>query len=109
MSASVYSRIHCKAVSIIEPGGIKTPWGFIAADHLEESAKGGVYEVQAAKTAAGMRKQYTGNMMSEPSVIAKAISKAVNARCPRHATPSASWQNLSYGCTVSYPPIGSIG
>lgn len=70
-------------VSIIEPGGIKTPWGFIAADHLEESAKGGVYEVQAAKTAAGMRKQYTGNMMSDPSVIAKAISKAVNARCPK--------------------------
>ncbi len=28
-------------ISIIEPGGIKTPWGFIAADDLAESAKGG--------------------------------------------------------------------
>ena len=70
-------------VSIIEPGGIKTPWGFIAADHLAESAKGGAYEEQAAKTAAGMRKQYEGNMMSNPIIIAKAISKAVNSRSPK--------------------------
>lgn len=28
-------------ISIIETGGIKTPWGFIAADDLAESAKGG--------------------------------------------------------------------
>ncbi len=70
-------------VSIIEPGGIKTPWGFIAADHLEESAKGGAYERQATKTAKGMRKQYTGNMMSDPMVISKAISKAVNTSRPK--------------------------
>lgn len=70
-------------VSIIEPGGIKTPWGFIAADHLEESAKGGAYEKQAVKTAAGMRKQYSGNMMSDPKIISKAIAKAVNARRPK--------------------------
>lgn len=70
-------------VAIIEPGGIKTPWGFIAADHLEESAKGGAYEEQAKKTAEGMRKQYSGNMMSDPKVIAKAISRATNARCPK--------------------------
>lgn len=67
-------------VSIIEPGGIKTPWGFITADHLEESAKGGAYEKQAAATVAGMRKQYSGNMMSNPSVIARAVSRAVNSR-----------------------------
>ena len=70
-------------VSIIEPGGIKTPWGFIAADHLIESAKGGAYEKQATKTALGMRKQYEGNMMSKPIVIAKAISRAVNSRRPK--------------------------
>lgn len=70
-------------ISIIEPGGIKTPWGFIAADHLAESAKGGAYEEQAEKTAAGMRKQYEGNMMSKPIVIAKAISRAVNSRRPK--------------------------
>lgn len=70
-------------VSIIEPGGIKTPWGFIAADHLAESAKGGAYEERAAATAVGMRKQYEGNMMSGPIVIAKAISRAVNSHRPR--------------------------
>ena len=70
-------------VSLIEPGGIKTEWGFIAADHLKESAKGGAYEAQATKTAEGMRKQYSGNMMSDPKVISKAISKAVNARRPK--------------------------
>lgn len=69
-------------VSIIEPGGIKTPWGFIAADHLAESAKGGAYEQQASAVAAGMRKQYEGNMMSNPIVIAKAISRAVNSNRP---------------------------
>ncbi len=38
-------------VSLIEPGGIKTNWGLIAADHLAESAKGGTYEEAALKTA----------------------------------------------------------
>ena len=70
-------------VSLIEPGGIKTEWGFIAADHLKESAKGGAYEAQATKTAEGIRRQYSGNMMSDPKVISKAISKAVNARRPK--------------------------
>ena len=70
-------------VAIIEPGGIKTPWGFIAADHLEVSSKGGAYEEQAKKTAEGLRKLYSGNMMSSPEVIAKAISRATNARRPK--------------------------
>jgi short-subunit dehydrogenase len=70
-------------VAIIEPGGIKTEWGFIAADHLKESAKGGAYEEQATKTAEGIRKQYSGNMLSDPKVISKAISKAVKARRPK--------------------------
>lgn len=70
-------------VSIIEPGGVKTPWGFIAADHLKESAKGGAYEAAATKAAEGMKKQYSGNMMSNPLVISNAISKAVNSRKPK--------------------------
>ncbi len=70
-------------VSIIEPGGIKTDWGFIAADHLAASAKGGAYEQYAEKTAAGMRKQYGSNLMSNPKIIANTMSKAVNARRPR--------------------------
>lgn len=70
-------------VSLIEPGGIKTNWGFIAADHLEESAKGGAYQTQADKAANGMRKQYSSKMLSDPAVISKAISKAVNSNHPK--------------------------
>ncbi|MDN3956451.1 oxidoreductase [Sporolactobacillus laevolacticus] len=70
-------------VILIEPGGIKTDWGFIAADHLENSATNGAYETIAKKTASGMRKQYSSNMMSKPIVISKAISKAVNSKKPR--------------------------
>ena len=36
-------------VSLIEPGGIKTDWGIIAADKLANSAKGGAYEKEASK------------------------------------------------------------
>lgn len=70
-------------VSIIEPGGIKTNWGNIAADKLANSAKGGAYEQTALKTAEGMKKQYSGNMLSNPIVITRAISKAVNSRRPK--------------------------
>lgn len=70
-------------VSLIEPGGIKTDWGFIAADHLAESAKGGAYEKAAQKASSGMRKQYSGNMMSNPKIISKAILKAVDSKKPR--------------------------
>ena len=70
-------------VILIEPGGIKTDWGFIAADHLEESSKGGPYEEIGRKTAEGMRKQYSGRMMSDPKVVSKAISKAVNSNRPK--------------------------
>ena len=70
-------------VSLIEPGGIKTDWGIIAADKLANSAKGGAYEKEAMKTAKGMKKQYSGNLLSNPIVITKAISKAVNSNRPK--------------------------
>ena len=70
-------------VVLIEPGGIRTDWGRIAADHLAESARGGAYEELAKKTAEGMRRQYSSTMMSDPGVVVKAISKAVNASRPR--------------------------
>ena len=70
-------------VVIIEPGGIKTAWGIIAADHLEESSKGSAYEAEALRMAGIMRKGYTSNLLSSPKIIANAISKAVNSRHPR--------------------------
>ena len=70
-------------VSIIEPGGIKTAWGGIAADHLEESAAGSVYEERAGRFARIIRKGYGGNLLSPASRIANAISRATNARRPK--------------------------
>ena len=69
-------------VALIEPGAIKTPWGDIAADHLEESARGGAYATQAGAAAAALRRLYHGSRLSEPAVVAKAIAHAVNARRP---------------------------
>lgn len=71
-------------VVIIEPGGIKTSWGLIAADHLEESSRNGVYAEQAQRVAANMRKLYSpSSNLSEPKVISKAILRALEARRPK--------------------------
>lgn len=70
-------------VSIIEPGGIKTNWGIIAAENLERSSTGTAYEESGMNMATTLRYAYNGNLLSGPRAVAKAISRAVNARRPR--------------------------
>lgn len=70
-------------VSMIEPGGIKTDWGIIAARHLKESSAGSPYEQSATNEADLLHKVYSGRWLSSPHVITKAISRAVNSRRPR--------------------------
>lgn len=70
-------------VIIIEPGGIKTAWGFISANNLKKTAKGSAYEEYANKAADGMIKNYSGNWLTKPEVIAKTIRKAVMKRKPK--------------------------
>lgn len=70
-------------VSIVEPSGIKTDWGLIAADNLETSSRGSAYEPSGLKMATMLRKVYTSKLLSPPSSIAKAIVRAVNAWRPR--------------------------
>ena len=70
-------------VSMIEPGGIKTNWGIIAADHLAESSKGTPYEAEGLCESETIRKAYSMRLLSNPSVVTRAISKAVNSRRPR--------------------------
>ena len=70
-------------VVVVEPGGIKTDWGIIAANHLKETAKGGAYEQYANKAADGMIKNYSGNMLAKPELIAKTVKKAVTKKRPR--------------------------
>ena len=69
-------------VIIVEPGGIKTPWGKIAVDHLRATSGSGAYATAVAKAADGMAELYGGKRLSDPSVIAATIARAVTARRP---------------------------
>lgn len=70
-------------VSIIEPGGIKTDWGIIAADNLETSTIDTAYENAGYRMASLLKLGYTSNLLSNPRKVAKAITRAVNARRPK--------------------------
>lgn len=70
-------------VVLIEPGATRTNWGLIAADHLSESSIGTPYEKAALAEAAMTRKGFSGRYFSSPSVVTRAICRAVSARRPR--------------------------
>ena len=70
-------------VVMIEPGAIKTDWGIIAAKHLKESTAGTAYEKVGSQWAENIDWFYKTNLLSKPSIIAKAISRAVNSRHPK--------------------------
>ena len=70
-------------VVVIEPGGIRTEWSGIAADHLEETAEGSAYASQIKAVANSMRSESTNKRQSQPSVIADTVEKIVTARKPR--------------------------
>ena len=105
-------------VSIIEPSGIKTPWGIIAADNLETTSRDSAYEEQGMKMATMLRRIYSSNLLSLPKSIAKAIDRAVNSRRPRvryragfgagmfialHAIlPARCWDRLGRKVAVKY-------
>ncbi|MFF2317573.1 oxidoreductase [Arthrobacter sp. NPDC058097] len=72
-------------VVLIEPGGIRTEWGAIAADKLRATSGQGAYRTQAeamiktlsASSEPGYR------LVSPPEVVGRAITKAATARKPR--------------------------
>ena len=70
-------------VVVVEPGGIKTPWGQIAADNLRKTSGTGAYAKRAMKAADGTEKMYTSNRLSHPDVIGKVILKAAKAKRPK--------------------------
>ncbi|WP_264030475.1 oxidoreductase [Cellulosimicrobium sp. SH8] len=70
-------------VVVIEPGGIATEWGSIAADNLENTSANGPYRRQAAAVARSLRSEANAHRNSPPSVVADAIAKAVTARRPK--------------------------
>lgn len=70
-------------VVVIEPGGIKTEWGEIAADGLLAASGSGAYADQANAMAETLGAEAGSSRLSPPTVIANAIAKAVTARRPR--------------------------
>ena len=72
-------------VSIIEPGGVKSNWGLIAADHLEEAGKNSPYEKDCKMVSKVYRTFYSGDskLFTKPEMVAKKIAKAVNKKNPR--------------------------
>jgi len=70
-------------VVVIEPGGIATEWGGIAAELVQETSGKGPYAPQAAAVAKTLRPGASPNRNSPPSVIAEAVGKAVTAKRPK--------------------------
>ena len=71
------------SVSLVEPGGIRTPWGSIAAEHLRESSRGTAYEAQGQREADTLEWAYSRKLLSSPAVVTRAVRRAVRARHPR--------------------------
>ena len=70
-------------VVVIEPGGIATEWGGIAAANLEKTSGSGPYKAQAEAVGKSLRSEANANRNSPPSVISEAIAQAVTARRPK--------------------------
>lgn len=70
-------------VIVVEPGGIKTDWGIIAAENLKKTSANGAYAEMSNKAAEGMIKNYRGSILSNPELIAKTVRKAVTKHRPR--------------------------
>ena len=69
-------------VIVIQPGGIRTEWGGIAAQKVMQVSGEGAYRDQAARQRRVLSKTEAG-LGSPPEVVARCISRALKARRPR--------------------------
>jgi short-subunit dehydrogenase len=70
-------------VVVIEPGGVKSEWGGIAARKARAVSGTGPYAPQANAVADSLSSEANERRMSSPDLIAKTIVKAVRARTPK--------------------------
>lgn len=70
-------------VVLVEPGGIKTPWGTIAADNLRKISGNGAYSTLANSVADIMIKMYTNNDLTNVDVLGRVIAKAATDKKPK--------------------------
>lgn len=72
-------------VSIIEPSGVLTEWGDIAADHLEASGKNTAYQKVTKQVADYYHQMYKKKsaLVNDPKNIALIVKKAIEATKPK--------------------------
>lgn len=70
-------------VVVIEPGGVKSEWGGIAAQKVRAASGTGPYAPQAHAVANSLSSEANERLMSSPDLIAKTIVKSVRARRPK--------------------------
>ena len=66
-------------VVVLQPGGVATEWGGIAADHLRASLKGSAYREKGTLVADVL----ANTKGASPDVIARVVSRALNTARPR--------------------------
>lgn len=70
-------------VVVVQPGGIKTAWGEIAAENLKNTSSKGAYASFANKVAENTLKMYTGKQLTRVDVLGHTIAKATTDRKPK--------------------------
>lgn len=73
-------------VAIVEPGGVASNWGIIAAEQLRKASNDTVYEERAGRTANVFDMMYRRNphnLMTSSTKAAKHVCKAATARHPK--------------------------
>jgi short-subunit dehydrogenase len=70
-------------VVVVEPGGIKTSWGQIAAENLKKTSSNGAYANFANKVAENTIKLYTGNQLTDVDILGHTIAKAATDKKPK--------------------------
>lgn len=76
-------------VVVIQPGMIRTEWGVIAADGLEERSAGSAYGAEAGLVAAALRSTAGSTLAADPAEVAAVIAHALGRRRPRTRYPAA--------------------
>lgn len=73
-------------VTIVEPGGVYSDWGRIAAGQLRKASDGTVYDEKAGRMAKVFEMMYGRNpynMMTSARKAAAHVCKAATSRCPK--------------------------
>lgn len=70
-------------VVIVEPGGIKTDWGLIAAENLLKISGFGAYSNFANKVASNLKDMYGSSTLTDVDVLGKTIAKAATVSKPK--------------------------